>query len=297
MDTAVDVNALVNIYYESNDFNMLREKTKKDYRYFINQIVKDIGDVKLEDVTPLVAKRLYEAWVKRGVSLANHICSVANLLFNYGVMMEYVATNPFSSVRRKNVPTRKTVWTREQLTKFLDVAYSEWEYRNIGLIAHMAYEWCQRVGDMRLLEWDSLDLENKKLSLTQSKRRSQVELPIHDDLASMLLEQQNLFGFQQYVVPMMEPVDTKYKPYTIYHISRAAKAILTKAGLPDELRLSDLRRTGTTEMVDAGVSMAQIMSVTGHSNPQSVKPYMKHTYISANAALAARKASKDHDTS
>ena len=64
---------------------------------------------------------------------------------------------------------------------------------------------------------------------------------------------------------------------------------MRQAGLPDELRLSDLRRTGTTEMVDAGVDMAQIMSVTGHANPQSVKPYMKNTFTSANNALTARK--------
>ena len=64
---------------------------------------------------------------------------------------------------------------------------------------------------------------------------------------------------------------------------------MREAGLSDELRLMDLRRTGTTQMVEAGVGMAQIMSVTGHSNPQSVKPYMKNTYESANYALTARK--------
>jgi integrase len=61
------------------------------------------------------------------------------------------------------------------------------------------------------------------------------------------------------------------------------------ANLPDTLRISDLRRTGTTEMVEAGVSMGQIMSVTGHANPQSVKPYMKNTYASAESALTLRK--------
>ena len=70
---------------------------------------------------------------------------------------------------------------------------------------------------------------------------------------------------------------------------RRAKRIMKEANLPDDLRLSDLRRTGTVEMVDAGVGIAQIMSVTGHANPQSVKPYMKNTYRSANSALTARK--------
>jgi hypothetical protein len=30
------------------------------------------------------------------------------------------------------------------------------------------------------------------------------------------------------------------------------------------------------------------MAVTGHANPQSVKPYLKNTYTSANNALTLR---------
>ena len=53
-------------------------------------------------------------------------------------------------------------------------------------------------------------------------------------------------------------------------------------------RIADLRRTGTTEMVEAGVTMGQIMAVTGHASPNSVKPYMKNTLASANLALTQR---------
>jgi hypothetical protein len=42
-------------------------------------------------------------------------------------------------------------------------------------------------------------------------------------------------------------------------------------------------------MVEAGVTMGQIMAVTGHASPNSVKPYMKNTYTSAENALTARK--------
>ena len=63
---------------------------------------------------------------------------------------------------------------------------------------------------------------------------------------------------------------------------------MTAAKIPKELWLMDLRRTGTTQMNDAGVSMGQIMAVTGHANPQSVKPYINHTFTSANSALSIR---------
>jgi integrase len=79
-----------------------------------------------------------------------------------------------------------------------------------------------------------------------------------------------------------------YSPYAIQRLSKVARQVIKLSGLPDDLRISDLRRTGTTEMVDAGVPMGQIMSVTGHANPQSVKPYMKNTYASAESALTLR---------
>ena len=60
------------------------------------------------------------------------------------------------------------------------------------------------------------------------------------------------------------------------------------AKLDEELRLMDLRRTGVTQMVDRGVPLPQIMSVTGHTHVASVKPYMKHTFESANNALTQR---------
>ena len=59
-------------------------------------------------------------------------------------------------------------------------------------------------------------------------------------------------------------------------------------GLSRELRLSDMRRTATTEMIEAGVGLAQLMQVTGHANPQSVKPYMKNTLRGATLAMQMR---------
>jgi integrase len=283
------VQQLVDKYYTSNDFSMLRDRTKQDYQYFLRVMCQEFGDVKYDELTSKQAKHAYEDWVARGISLANHICTVSSIVYRYAIDMEYAMVNPFASVKRKTPPQRKVVWTEDDVRQFLDTAYSTFEWRSLGLIVHMAYEWCQRLGDMRLLTWDNFDLAERKLYLEQSKRRSQVTLPIEDDLLEMLVQQEQDFGFQQYVVPRTSPVQGQYHPYSLERLSKAGRAVMREAGLSDELRLSDLRRTGTTQMVEAGVPMGQIMSVTGHSNPQSVKPYMKNTYASANNALTTRK--------
>ena len=275
-------------YFESNNFKLLRVGTQKDYQYFIGVAVATLNDPKFHSVTSRQAKAAYEEWVDQGVSFANHVYATINMLYNYAIDREYYITNPFVRVKRKQAAQRKVVWEHEHVMQFLDTAYSEWKWRNVGLIVQMGYEWVQRIGDMRNLTWDSLDMDNKVLNLEQSKRRAAVRLPISDGLHSMLTTQQNDFGFQQYVVPMLQPRAGEYLPYTKTNIGKVGRRVMTAAKLPKELWLMDLRRTGTTQMNDAGVPMGQIMSVTGHANPQSVKPYMNHTYISAHSALTQR---------
>jgi integrase len=286
---------LVHEYKKSNDFNNLSDKSRKDYVYFLDKAMettyqsKNLSDIKLKNISGGMARQLYEVWLNRGISMANHICAVIRKVYSFGIEMGYVEVNPFKSFKLKATQKRNTVWSREEMLVFLNKCYSKFEYRNIGLIAQMAYEWCQRIGDMRTLEFDNIDFNKGVLKLQQSKRRAVVTLPISDDLLDMLKNQKQDFGFQKYVAPNPKPKGGVYKPYTVHTVSILAKNIMKSIGLPDNLWLMDFRRTGTTEMVEAGVSMGQIMSVTGHVNPNSVKPYMKHTYTSADNALTKRK--------
>ena len=287
-DLAVD-------YYKSFEFNNLRDETKKQYQYHIETMLDTvIDDVPIRDrqcdkLSSRVAKLAYNQWCERGVQMANHVLSTSRIMFNHGLNMEMVLVNPFIVVKKRAVKPRKVVWGREQVQQFLEAAYGDFSTRNVGLIAQMAYEWCQRLGDMRLLKWDSLQLDKSRVHIEQSKRKAEVFLPISEELTDMLMQQQEDFGFQPYVAPMTLPIRGVYHPYTMHRLPKVARRIMREAGLPEELRLSDLRRTGTTEMVEAGVGMAQIMSVTGHANPQSVKPYMKNTFASADLALTTRK--------
>ena len=290
----VNINDLTNKYYLSNDFNVLADKTKHDYQYCVSVLLdtkvdgKSVAEICLTKLSGAIARRAYEVWLGRGVYLANAVTAVARKMYSFGMEMGYVESNPFSTFKRKSAHARKTVWTKEQVRKFLNYCYEDFRYRNLGLIVQMAYEWCQRVGDMRVLQFSSIDFDKGVLNLQQSKRRSVVHLPISLDLLEMLKEQAKDYDFQPYVAPYPTPMKGVYSPYAIQRLSKVARQVIKLSGLPDDLRISDLRRTGTTEMVDAGVPMGQIMSVTGHANPQSVKPYMKNTYASAESALTLR---------
>jgi len=290
------VKTLIQDYYLSFEYNNLREETKAQYKYFLDVFAntsvdknQKLGGVMLPSLTTKMAKLAYNSWCERGISMANHVMSVARVILNYGINMEHCTQNPFSNIKKRLSTSRKVVWSKKDVIRFLDTCYADFNTRSIGLIAHMAYEWCQRIGDMRLLEWSNIDFEEKKMYLLQSKRRAEVFLPISDELYQMLRQQNDDYGFQKYVAPRPRAYRGSYKPYSLTKLPLLARKVMDSAGLSKELRLSDLRRTGTVEMVDAGVSMGNIMSVTGHANPQSVKPYMKNTFASANLALNTRR--------
>ena len=286
---------LLQDYLSSYDYKQLRDETKVQYKYFANILMntevegKALYLLDCDKITTRMAKTAYNEWCDRGIHLANHTISITRILFNHGVREELCQTNPFAMVRKRAAERRKVVWGRDDVQKFLNEAYADFSTRNIGLIAQMAYEWCQRLVDMRLLTWDSIDFDAQTVHVKQTKRKAEVFLPVSDELHEMLVQQHEDFGFQEYVAPRPRPIRGKYEPYTMYKLPLHAREVMDAAGLSKELRLSDLRRTGTTEMVDAGVGMAQIMSVTGHANPQSVQPYLKNTLASADRALTDRK--------
>ena len=234
---------LVNEYYLSYDFKCLREETKKQYQYFLNVMLNteiDGSALQKSDYNKLPtrhAKIAYNMWCEKGIHMANHIMSVARVVFNHGVREELCALNPFANVRKRVAERRKVVWTKEDVQKFLDASYSDFSTRNIGLIAHMAYAWCQRLGDMRLLQWSSIDFNKQTVHVEQSKRKADVYLPIDDDLFSMLSQQNKDFGFQEYIAPRPKPIKGQYRPYTLTKLPILARKVMKSANLSDEFQL------------------------------------------------------------
>jgi len=293
----VTVNQLILSYQKSLDYQKLKEETKKIYSYQLGLINlfelkgRMLGSYQINKLTQPMCQQVYESLCQRGIPFANRVLAAVRKVYSWGAKFGHVERNPWKDMDTYAEESRKVVWSHDHVQQYLQTAYSDFGTRSLGLIVHMAYEWAQRVGDMRELTWDSIDLANGKLNLIQSKRRAQVKIPISDDLLAVLRQQYDDFGWQTYVAPNVNAREANgFKPYSVYSLSHAARRLIKKAGLPAELRISDLRRTATTEMVEAGVGMAQIMSVTGHANPQSVKPYMKNTLTSATHACTLRSA-------
>ena len=285
---------LIKSYLESSSFNNLSEKTKADYQYYMQCWYKSrlsgvpLQRAKLGGIAAPMCQRVYDEHADNSVSLANHTLAVYRLIFNYAIRNGFTTHNPFSFVKARKNKSRKIVWERHHVRAFLNTAFSEFEWRNIGMIVNMAYEWGQRLGDMRELTWDEYDTETGILTLTQSKRGANIQIPTSEGLQKMLAQQHHDFGWQPYVAPDPKSIRGKLKPYTLSKLNRVGRQVMNKAALPDELMLMDLRRTAITEMVEGGVPVSSIMAVSGHATPMSLSPYIRHTLKGATTAQEMR---------
>jgi len=285
---------IVEFFLLSSAFRRLSSASQRDYESHLMAVIntevegKDLGDYRCSKLKVRHLTQAYDEWLLTGVRTANYRKSVLSAAWKHAMRHDVMINNPVALVKTVSQPPRRTVWTREQVQTFLETAYSDFRWRSIGLIVHMAYDWGQRVGDMRVITWDKLDLTECRMDLTQSKRNAEIHLPISQGLCDMLRQQKEDFGYQEYVAPRVKPRAGAYTPYDKVEISILINEILEEANLPLELTAMDLRRTAVTEMMEGGVDLANIMQVTGHKNIASVKPYMVNTLSGATKALAAR---------
>jgi integrase len=288
------VRDIVYYYLHSDNYKRLSGKSQREYATQLEKALdtvvegKPLGSYRARSLKARHTNLAYQQWLQTGTHTANYRKATLSTAWRYCMRLDVMENDPVRLIKTENPKPRKVKWTRDQVSTFLDTAYSDFKWRSIGLIVHMAYEWAQRVGDMRVLTWDEVDLDAQRIDLTQSKRGADVHLPIPEALCAMLQQQKGDFGFQTYVAPKTTPVAGAYVPYPVDQIDDAINEVKDAAGLPKNITAMDLRRTAITEMVEGGADLAHIMQVSGHRSPDSVTPYMVNTFSGAKTALAKR---------
>ena len=282
-------------YLNSRQFASLAASSQKGYENKMHSFCsmpvmgRILGNISIKNINVVMCTEMYDMWeLETSTSNANHCARIFSVLMNYLVSLDYIPYNPMARVKKRVSTPRSVVWTHGQVISFLDVAFTKFEWRNIGMIVLMCYEWGQRPIDIRNLLWEDVDLENKQVTITQTKRGATVELPIPDNLYEMLVQQGQDWSFQPFVVPHHRPQGTVYRPMTVIQMTHALREVKVVAGLPDELQVGDLRKTAIVQMSESRVDHLAIQSVTGHKNVSSLNPYNKFTLKAAKSALERR---------
>jgi integrase len=110
------------------------------------------------------------------------------------------------------------------------------------------------------LTWEDIDLAHRSVIFRDTKNGRDRRVPINEAALKLLSD-------------LPRPI-TGGKVFKVSQdgLIRAFSAACGRAGIAD-FTFHDLRHEGTTRMVEAGLSLLEVQSITGHSTSEMVKRY------------------------
>lgn len=300
------VESMVNSYKQSNAYiNIKAESTKRSYlghlRHVLEVVVSNttFRRMLVSNVDYNYAQKLYQH-IQSDVSThkANHTVKVLKLVWNEALRSGKAKSNPFSLLKLPKLPDREVLWPDEHITgmiKFCD----ENGRPSMGTMITLLYELCQRVVDVRKLQWSNIDLDTDCFEFTQEKTGTRMSIPISPSIRKRL-ELHSISNNDNFILRE----ESTGKPYTQDRAVKSFRRLAKDYGLPEvpiaghrnedgsqkytSIWLNDLRRTGTTHASRAGCTDRELMALTGHKNPSMLVVYAKQGNIEAANAMKKR---------
>lgn len=254
---------LVGEYKKDESYSSLSPSTQKLYQYSFNVLLEVFGDWPILEVTRKRVKTFYKDLLKEGtVRRQSQIMQNCRVVFRYARDEELINDNPFSEQNVSKAPARDAVWNEDLLDAVRDKAI-EMGMPSIALAMQMGYDLGQRPQDLRAMSWAKYSGQKVKLKQLKTKN-TWVEIQVLPDLKRMLDE-----------TPKISPIilidEATKKPYSKDMLCRRVREVMTAAGIGDELQFRDLRRTAVVRLMDAGATLPEICSVTGHKLTEAEK--------------------------
>ena len=266
---------LIRLYKAHDDFIDLAERTRTDYDRHLATLDRLIGSERIDDVTPRVVQAIKRAGAGTPWQ-TNYLIRVLRLLFSFGVREGYCDHNPARAFRQLRTRPRQAVWTHEQETRFLEAC--ERLGRPSIRLAYMLGIWtAQRRCDVLRMVWS--DYDGETLRVRQSKTGRHLVIPVSAQLRQELE-----------AAPRRCPVivaDERGRPYDASHFSHVFKRVARVAGV-EGVRYQDLRRTAIVRLAEAGCTVPEIASISGHAVDycqRIIDTYLPRTRQLAQAAI------------
>jgi integrase len=188
-----------------------------------------------------------------------------------------IPSNPAEAIDLPiNRPNTREVFTPDEIRALLVAASGEW--RTLVLCGYFLGG---RLGDMSRLRWDDIDLTASVIRFTQGKTGSRIEIPLHPELESHLLERAGDSG--GYLCPTL----ARSRLDGVNGLSNRFAQLIEKSGCSRSRVQStkntfarksfhSLRHSFASALANAGVAPELRMKLTGHLSEGVHAKYTHH---------------------
>lgn len=251
-------------YQKSHFYNNVTTATQKYYSYQYNYLStikstkgKSFVDAPLDSFTIEGAYSFYDKILDaKGIHKAQACITFLKVIYNFGLRKEiFVGNNPFANLRLKKPKAKKEIISKDDIKQYVAKA-REAGKDFLALAVELNYWLGQRVSDIRHLHRDNIKVINGQyfFNITQQKTGKNVILPVPEHLLEEVLNKQDYI------------ISDSYGAFTKDRLAKAFRKFSEECGI--KLVFKQMRHTASTAYVEAGVTSAATISITGHTNTQ-----------------------------
>lgn len=273
--TKITVSEFLDKWLEDVAKPKLRSSTLVVHEVMIRRHIKPaIGHIRLTQLSPIHLQNLYTLKLKEGLSKRSvkYIHTIIHQMLDQGVKWGMLARNVSDAVTSP-IPDKKPVepLTQSQVQRLLEVLKNDRLYAFYVVALGCGL----RRGELLALTWDCVDLDagiiTVKKSLQQVKGKGLVSGEPKSRSAYRMVSMPEfvidaLVNKDKKVISPYIFCTSKGTPFSPRNLVRHFKNTLNKAGLPETIRLHDLRHTFVSFMLAQNVPPKDVQVLAGHSD-------------------------------
>lgn len=255
---------LLATYFESTDFLQLKKPTQRQYRLAMERLLKleTLGKRRVKDLRRPIVKAIMAKRADRP-SAANDALKKLRILSKFALDLEWRDDDPTLHVKKLKEGAHHT-WTETEINAF----EARWP---IGSQQRTAFALLlftgQRVSDVARMSWSDVSLDGHRISVTQDKTGTKLDLRLHDDLLHVLAARPR--GDRAIL-------QTEHgSPFSTKGLGNKMADAIGDAGLPDECVTHGLRKAAARRLAEAGCTTHEIASITGHKSLAEIERYTR----------------------
>jgi len=128
-----------------------------------------------------------------------------------------------------------------------------------------------RMGEIRALTWEAVDLFRKTVTVFRSKNGEQRTIPINSLVLDVLKSKAKVRSLKSdYVFP-----NDTYTLLDDSHLRRAFRGAMKLCRI-ENFHFHDLRHTFATRLVQSGIDLYEVQCLLGHKSPIMTQRYAHH---------------------
>jgi integrase len=261
-------------YYSSPEYRNLKPKSQRTYRFAIGALVERDGHKPIA----LIERRHVKAWRDAKIDtpgMANMLVKVVRILLAYAIDSGYRRDNPAVGIKPFKLGEHRA-WTVGELAAYEQRWAPGTMQRRAYALARYTGQRCGDVAGMTRAH-----RRDGSIWVKQQKTGQELLIREHKALAAELTR-----GVQGHMSLLTKRDGSSFDGESL---SRWMAEAIADAELPDDCVMHGLRKVAARDLADAGCSVHEIMSVTGHESLTEVARYTKSANQGHLSEVAIRK--------